>query len=169
MSNNLDVLINKIGFEIVNKKIIEKNLIDKMLGVLANDGVYAWWVYTKKELNWKFVSDEAKFKEFEFIKLILLLNEFDYLFGKILLEENITKICELQKNIEEKQKEKKDKNNNDKRKLDNEIKKLKEQQNSLINQFFIKLSEDLNNLLFFREVIEKILIYARYHAKAMGD
>ena len=36
-------------------------------------------------------------------------------------------------------------------------------------EFFEKLPEDLPNLLFFREILEKILIYARYHAKAMGD
>ncbi|WP_190972274.1 hypothetical protein [Clostridium sp. HV4-5-A1G] len=37
------------------------------------------------------------------------------------------------------------------------------------DEFFIKLSENLNSLLFFKDIIERILIYARYHAKALGD
>lgn len=36
-------------------------------------------------------------------------------------------------------------------------------------EFFIKLSENINLLLFFKDIVEKILIYARYHAKALGD
>ncbi len=37
------------------------------------------------------------------------------------------------------------------------------------NNFFLALSEDLNSLLFFKEIIERILIYARYYAKSMSD
>lgn len=37
------------------------------------------------------------------------------------------------------------------------------------DKFFIELSKDLNSLLFFKDIIERILIYARYHAKALGD
>ncbi|HCF38051.1 MAG TPA: hypothetical protein DER56_03095, partial [Thermosipho africanus] len=36
----------------------------------------------------------------------------------------------------------------------------------LYEKFFQKLSEDLDKLLFFKDVLEKVLIYARYHAKA---
>jgi hypothetical protein len=38
-----------------------------------------------------------------------------------------------------------------------------------LDKFFQTLSQDLNQLLFFKEMLEKALIYARYHAKAMGD
>jgi len=41
---NLDAIINKVGFEIV-EKIKEKGKDKSTLGVLANDGVYAYWVY----------------------------------------------------------------------------------------------------------------------------
>ena len=118
MSNNLDVLINKIGFEIVEKikskggeKTKYKNEIDKSLGVLSNDGVYAYYVYVKS----KGVSDV-------FLDKLKPITEF----------------------------------------IDGEEKELNQ-------EYFENLSEDLNNLLFFREILEKILIYARYHAKAMGD
>ena len=119
MSQNLDALINELGYKIVKKieskgndKTKYKNEIDKALGVLANDGVYAYYVYVKsKKVDDIFLSDE--------IKPIIQFVEGE---GK-----------ELDQN------------------------------------FFGNLSQDLNNLLFFREILEKILIYARYHAKAMGD
>ena len=118
MGNNLDVLINKIGFEIVEKiktkgkdETKYKNEIDKSLGVLANDGVYAYFVYVKSKKTEDVFLDKLK---------------------------PITKF------------------------IDGEEKELNQ-------KYFENLSEDLNNLLFFREILEKILIYARYHAKAMGD
>lgn len=45
---------------------------------------------------------------------------------------------------------------------------IKDERNGVdYNNFFIQLSEDLRSLLFFKDIIEKILIYARYHAKAL--
>ncbi len=118
MSNNLDVLINEIGFEIVeeikskgNEKTKYKNEIEKSLGVLSNDGVYAYFVYVKS----KGVSDVF-----------------------------LDKLKTITKFIDEEEKE-------------------------LNQEYFKNLSDDINKLLFFREILEKILIYARYHAKAMGD
>jgi len=168
MSNNLDALINKIGFEIVRDKKVDKNQINKMLGVLANDGVYAWWVYTKKELEWKFVKNPEEFKSYDLIVLLLLLSEFSYLFknNMLITDENINEICKKQQEIETKKSEK---DGNIKQEIDEEINKLSEAQNDLLNNFFLRLSEDLNSLFFFREILEKILIYARYHAKAMGN
>ena len=63
----------------------------------------------------------------------------------------------------------KNKNKSEKEKIEKDINKKREEQNEILNCFFHNLSEDLPNLLFFREILEKILIYARYHAKAMGD
>ena len=114
---NLDAKINMVGFEIVkaiqeknkDKKTKYKNFIDKALGVLANDGVYAYWVYCKA-------------------------NKITDVF--------IDKLEKLQRII-----------NNEE---DNET-------------FFKELSNEINQLLFFKEMVEKTLIYARYHAKAMKD
>jgi len=52
-----------------------------------------------------------------------------------------------------------------------ELKDIKEIiNNERDNQkFFQNLSEDLNKLLFFKEMLEKALIYARYHAKTISD
>ena len=113
---NLDAKINMVGFKIVKAikqkgkdKTKYKNFIDKTLGVLANDGVYAYWVYCKANK----ISD-------------VFINELE----------------ELQKIINDEE--------------DNE-------------KFFSNLSNKPNQLLFFKEMLEKALIYARYHAKAMGD
>ena len=113
MANNLDAMINKISFDIVSQNIVDENQINKMLGVLANDGVYAWWVYikSKKDINEKRLMDTIK----------SILN-----FMPNQVDDNYDK-------------------------------------------YFENLSQNLSNLLFSKEILEKILIYARYHAKAMGD
>lgn len=114
---NLDAIINKIGFEIVEKisnkgndKTKYKNFIDKALGVLTNDGAYAYWIYCKANKTDDVFINELK-------NIMELISE----------------------------------NTSDK------------------EQFFQKLSADLHQLLFFKDMVEKTLIYARYHAKAMGD
>ena len=120
MATNLDAMINKIGFEIVEEiknkgknKTKYKNDIDKALGVLSNDGVYAYYVYIK-----------SKKAEDIFLNKLTGILQFVH---------------------------------------------LKNSYTELNQQFFEELSEDLNSLLFFREILEKILIYARYHAKSMGE
>ncbi|ACJ75315.1 conserved hypothetical protein [Thermosipho africanus TCF52B] len=37
----------------------------------------------------------------------------------------------------------------------------------LSEKSFEKLSEDLEKVLFFKDVLEKVLVYSRYHVKAM--
>ena len=120
--SNLDAVINKVGYEIVEAikgkgkdKIKYKNYIDKVLGVLSNDGVYAYWVYCKANK----ISD-------------IFIDKM----------ENILKTV---KEIPQKD------NSND------------------YEKYFQELSKDLSNLLFLKELLEKALIYARYHAKAMKD
>jgi CRISPR/Cas system CMR-associated protein Cmr5 small subunit len=126
--SNLDAMINKVGFEIVEEikkkgkdKTKYKNYIDKALGVLANDGVYAYWVYCKAN----------KITDVFINKLEVLANQ-----------------LRLQKN-------------------NKEIKLIFKGNPS--EKFFETLSEDIYQLLFFKEMVEKALIYARYHAKAMKD
>lgn len=114
---NLDAEINEVGYEIVekisakdeNERKKYKNEIEKTLGVLANDGVYAYWVYCQSKKITDIFIDE--------IKSLM----------KVVSDET-----------------------------DNQ-------------KFFQTLSQDLNQLLFFKEILEKALTYARYHAKAMQD
>ena len=148
MANNRDAMINKISFEIVS--VVGKNEIEKLLGVLSNDGVYAMWVFS---------NDKLKLDSIKFWKVIFNEEQMTKIFSKykkgfeVIKKLTTTKITEIQKE------------RNDKRKK--QI--FNEWQKEITVNFFHKLSENLKNLLFFREILEKILIYARYHAKAMGD
>jgi len=146
---NLDAVINKISFDIVNKKIVDENQINKMLGVLSNDGVYAWWVYILKELKIK--STYLCHSIFQNDNLISSITGFN----------NLEELQNLKNDIEKlatgEDKEKKQSQN-----------KFREWQQKMTENFQ-HLSKDLPSLLFFREILEKILIYARYHAKAMED
>jgi hypothetical protein len=103
---NLDAQINIAGYEIA--QIVDENLINKILGVLSSDGVYAMWVYCKSKKD----IDENQ------------------------LLEKLKDVLELKDDKE---------------------------------QYFQKLSENLHDLLFKKEILEKALTYARYHAKAMDD
>jgi len=110
--DNLDVAAAKLGFGIVQTaekpKEIE-TLINKSLGVLSSNGVYALWL---------FLQSENKDKNIDIVYFIE--NEFGI--G-----------------------------------LDGSSKEDK----------IINLSNNIQNLLFAKELLEKILIYARYRAKAM--
>ena len=121
-NKNLDSRINEYSYKMINdnKNNNEvKNLIDKALGVLCNDGVYGYYVFckSKKGGNIQKIYIEDIVKEFakEFNLNLKNNNPYDY------------------------------------------------------DEFFIKLSEDLHQLLFFKDIVEKILIYARYHDKALGE
>jgi hypothetical protein len=114
---NLESKIYELSFEL--SEVIDKNDLQKLLGVLSNDGVYAMWVYAMDKLK-----EEAK----------------------------KTKITDLII------------------KLDYFIKVKKESDNNKIHsQYFQNLAQDLNKLLFMKELLEKVFIYALYHAKAKGD
>jgi len=138
-NKNLDAVINELGYNIVDSicnhgnkdkdKLIRH--IDKALGVLANDGVYAYYVFCKSKD--KPGREQQPFTEIFVTNVIKKIG--NYIDIKCRKEDNRT--------------------NNSKRDA-NEV-------------FFEKLSEDLNNLLFFKELLERVLIYARYHAKAIGD
>ena len=121
---NIDSKISEVSYEIakaINEKPKKdkskyKNEVDKALGVLVNDGVYAYYVYVK----YKGVDD-------------ILLEKLEPLLQFVKVEEN------------------------------------EGQENALNEEYLEKLSKDLNNLLFFRDLVERVLVYVRYHLKAMGD
>jgi len=163
---NLDATINRVGFEIA--EILEENLINKLLGVLAQDGVYAMWVYALNKIDWNYNENCEKYKNSDLYKILVQLDKLPIQIDKKIIDENRDKeICKLTEDINKLNEElKKDKNNKQKREEKN--KKLKEREKKL-NEFFLKLSTDLEQLLFFKELLEKALIYARYHAKAMKD
>ena len=187
--NNLEVLINRISYELVAEKILAENEINKLLGVLASNGVYAMWVYALDKFGVKFSESKEKLREQKIFKFLEKIGEIDEKTLRMLdFEKTIEEIVNMtqnikrlddeinqlkneikkleknnttKKNIKEKKDEKKEKENKKKEKEKERIKKL--------NEYFIKISEDIHNLLFLKQILEKVLTFARYHAKALGD
>lgn len=121
--NNLEYTLNELSFDIVNGSQKDKEIlrfIDKALGVLSNDGVYAYYVFCLS----KDKKDDKKYSD------IFIKKPMDKL--KPFLHSKYSQIDKAE-------------------------------------DFFKELSQDIYELLFFKESLEKALIYARYHAKAMGD
>lgn len=110
MENNLDRLCFKYGTEIAREKD-DKNIIQKALGVVEEDGVFAIQVYLDS-LNRSNVSKR--------------------------IEENITKVLD-------------------------EIFSLKKFDKTNLEE----LGKDIDKLFLAKELIERTLIYARYHAKGV--
>jgi len=115
---NLESEIYRLSFEL--SKEFEENDLNKLLGILASDGVYAMWVYAKD----KFSKNED--------------------------QQKVGKINELIRD------------------LDNFV-KGRENNKDIDNKYFQDIAQDLSKLLFMKELLEKVLIYAIYHAKAKGD
>lgn len=141
-SLNIDSFVNLLGYSINNNCIEneQKRFIDKALGVLVNDGVYAYYVFCKaksKDNNKKSENTEKNDSTIEKIFVENVVNEISKTNG---LKEYF---------IDE---------------------KVKSEGKINYELFFRNLSNDLHKLLFFRDILERALIYARYHAKAtIGD
>lgn len=105
---NIDFLCAECGNEIA-KEVKEESVIQKCLGVLEEDGIYAFVVYSDSK-DQKTRSILKKTEEF------LKKNNF------------------IQENLKEE-----------------------------------SIYTDMGKLLLIKEIIQKALIYARYHAKAIGE
>ena len=46
---NLEHDIAQISYEIADKKILGQNVVDKALGILVNDGLYAMWLFIEEK------------------------------------------------------------------------------------------------------------------------
>ena len=149
---NLEYKINEIAFE--TAQFLDKTEINKLLGVLASDGVYAMWVWAVDKLK----KDNQKDNMGLFIEQVFSLSEF---FPT--LKADLSKMKEINDKVKEYLKE----NLNDSEKK--ELKKRIKERNQTILKTFQKLSQNMDELLFFKEILERVLILARYHAKAMGE
>ncbi len=109
---NLESKIIEISYKLVSEKILKETEINKLLGILSSNGVYAMWVWAKAQKD----IDEKKL--FEKLQPIM-----DFI--------------------------KKKENGED------------------YESYFQNISQDIHKLLFLKQLLEKTLIYARYHAKAM--
>ena len=170
--NNLEHTLSKLGFDIVNEEILDKNEIDKLLGVLSNDGVYAMWVYAQDKLKIKFNENKNSLKEEKIFMLLSKVAEIDkYIMKNLNYDDVIDKVSNLTREINQLNEKIKDKSINPeiKKESENQKKTKEKDRNEELNKYFLDLSSNLNDLLFFKDLLEKVLIYARYHAKAMGE
>ncbi len=177
--NNIEALISRISYEIVSEKILDETEINKLLGVLSNNGVYAMWVYALDKIDtaFKIDDDTISIKRPRLFKLILLLRPLLYkvyqtCFIDGLLQKEENKKNELTQKLEEinegtlsdVEKEKK------RNKLKNEIRNYLTKEFIKETSIYLQIiSKDIHKILFLKQLIEKTLIYARYHAKALGD
>lgn len=137
MIDNLDYICAKYGQEIpVPKEELEhkdrvkstnENMVTKALGVLQEDGVYAFVVYLASEGAFKKGGDDN-----ERVANSILSTVFEELLKNSL---GLVKGSYEPKNVYEQ---------------------------------FQSLGGNLDNLLFTKELIERTLTYARYHAQALG-
>jgi len=98
---SLEALISKISFNIVKEEILSENEINKLLGVLSNDGVYAMWVYALKELELKFSQDEEELRNCQLFKFLNKISELDKFitnslnFGDLIKEVGVNRVSLL--------------------------------------------------------------------------
>ncbi len=167
---NLEALISKISFEIVNEGILDENEINKLLGVLANDGVYAMWVYALDKLGLSFKENEEEQRKEKIFALLGKIAELDeYLTNSLNYESLVKEITELTKEIKKLKQEQRNAKKEEKNNLEKRIKEKEQERNTKINKYFINDINDIQKLLFLKQLLEKTLIYARYHARASGE
>jgi len=96
---NLESKIYELSFEL--SEAIDKNNLQKLLGVLANEGVYAMWVYAMDKMDWKFsnnIEEMKKMKLFMLMKVISDLSEFSS--KKLDYDDVLKKIAKLSEEID---------------------------------------------------------------------
>jgi len=182
---NLESEIYRLSFELSEE--FEENDLNKLLGILASDGVYAMWVYAKDKFECKFSKNKEEMKKQKCFRLLEIISNLSKFSSKKLeyytVLEEIAKLTDdidkLKEEIDKLKKSQNDKEINEekKKKIEEYIKDIKEREkeikekerNQILNKYFQDLAQDLNKLLFMKDLLEKVFIYALYHAKAKGD
>jgi CRISPR/Cas system CMR-associated protein Cmr5 small subunit len=117
------VILEILNIQDKNRRKKLLNLIDKALGVLSNNGVYAYYVIIISQKDKK-ESNEKGAKE--------------------IFLDSLKELFEIVQNE-------------------------KPYDSSNRQEYFESISKDIHKLLFLKQLLEKTLIYARYHAKALED
>ena len=117
---NIDMICAKYGPQIGKKGDLSESLINKSLGVLQEEGIYAFFLFlASRGKGEKKQADCIRDKIVDLLKVF-----FQDIMGDSATRENILQIIRD------------------------------------------KLVEDLNNLFLAKDLIERTLVYARYHLKA---
>ncbi len=157
MVQNLDAACAKLGAKLgASGNKDTENSITKALGVLEEQGVYALFLYLIARESGKFVPDLLRFME----------ERCEFRNGQQLYQKWITTRGKLE---EAESKAKSRGNQSERDKARKEVDDAKKVANESREAFFKALTdhaEDLDNLLFTRDLLHRALVYARYHAKA---
>lgn len=157
MVQNLDAACAKLGAKLgASGNKDTENSITKALGVLEEQGVYALFLYLIARESGKFVPDLLRFME----------ERCGFRNGQQLYQKWITTRGQLE---EAERKAKSRGNQSERDKARKEVDDAKKVANESREAFFKALTdhaEDLDNLLFTRDLLHRALVYARYHAKA---
>lgn len=157
MVQNLDAACAKLGAKLgASGNKDTENSITKALGVLEEQGVYALFLYLIVRESGKFVPDLLRFME----------ERCEFRNGQQLYQKWITTRGQLE---EAERKAKSRGNQSERDKARKEVDDAKKVANESREAFFKALTdhaEDLDNLLFTRDLLHRALVYARYHAKA---
>jgi len=157
MVQNLDAACAKLGAKLgASGNKDTENSITKALGVLEEQGVYALFLYLIARESGKFVPDLLRFME----------ERCEFRNGQQLYQKWITTRGQLE---EAERKAKSRGNQSERDKARKEVDDAKKVANESREAFFKALTdhaEDLDNLLFTRDLLHRALVYARYHAKA---
>lgn len=175
MVSNLDRLCFACGTEIpLSDSKKNATVIQKAMGVLQEDGVFAFYIYL---MSLEGKSDESRVSLSIQLKTEgLLRDDMVNLLKKLNSQEKAKELedegckfvsgeslAECKREIAEQLKE---------TNIQNTRAQLNERKNK-INSFLVKeilaLAEDINALLFARKLIEKTLVYAMYQARSAGD
>lgn len=157
MVQNLDAACAKLGAKLgASGNKDTENSITKALGVLEEQGVYALFLYLIARESGKFVPALLQFME----------ERCEFRNGQQLYQKWITTRGQLE---EAERKAKSRGNQSERDKARKEVDDAKKVANESREAFFKALTdhaEDLDNLLFTRDLLHRALVYARYHAKA---
>ncbi|MGC1119525.1 MAG: hypothetical protein WBA22_00405 [Candidatus Methanofastidiosia archaeon] len=176
MDNNLDRLCFVRGTEIpLSDSKKNKIVIQKAMGVLQEDGIFAFYIYlmsleSKSDESRVSLAIQSKIEELlrdEMVNLLRKLNSQEKI--KELENEGCRFICgeslvESKREIIEQLKEK-----NIQKNTKTQLNGKKNKINSFMVKEILTLAGDINALLLARMLIEKTLIYAMYQAKSVSD
>lgn len=154
---NLDAACAKLGAKLASSGNKDtENSITKALGVLEEQGVYALFLYLIARESGKFVPDLLGFMD----------ERCEFRNGQQLYQTLITTRGKLE---EAESKAKSQRSQSERDKARKEVDAAKKAANDSSDAFFKALTdhaEDLDKLLFARDLLHRALVYARYHAKA---
>lgn len=156
MVRNLDAACAELGAKLgASGNKDTENSITKALGVLEEQGVYALFLYLIARESGKFVPDLLQFME----------ERCEFRNGRQLYQ----KLIATRGKLEEAESKAKSRNQGERDKARKEVDDAKKVANGSREAFFKALTdhaEDLDKLLFTRDLLHRALVYARYHAKA---